>query len=1208
MVQEWLGCDVIILIGAPLSGKGTQGKLLAEALGRPCVSTGDLFRAEAASGSALGQEMKKFMDAGELIPNELTTAFLTDRLSDSAYQNGMILDGYPRNPSHLPIVEKILDRLDRRILTALYFDVSKAQLSERRTRRGRKDDTADTFEHRYSVFQEETLPLVDVLQSRNQLIRIECGVESPEEVSRRVLSELASLKQKSLAYLDAYQWLEANLTTVIDDRAKVLAEFRRLALDENERQGRRTGMVRRVIYLRTDNLRKYQEIVQIFEKLYGIEVIRVPSTFISGTDDSNVKLLLGDSITGLVQLAVITERSNLYRPGTNVLSSLHHGVRAINQSTLVALSIDAKTNELVRTEFTHSTTGRINLLRRRHGIDSTVFGWDDIFIVEATGMSYQQLKELGIKYSARDMVISAFLKERIYYKELLNVRFDPPPKVARAIDFTVDVADYVAKNVTYNNPRVIDCGFHHLIVRVLNTGVFFRAANNRRQTNYWSPGLNGGLPLTAKADAIHQDTFMAHDFGHFAIPDLVFTGTDSILHRRAYIAWRMISEATTMALADMLLIDALAKSGVTYDFDKRRIYPLFRDLNIDLSDSRTRADNLKRVIHANYRYCLLGDDSTYVAMLGRGKDTPSLIEFKKKFSPFFVEDFRWTEHNYDNMVMRAEEMAQWWSDVEALRQLEYAEQIESIDSFLAQIEASHPDALTGTCAEFVDAVFDVVYETKVRPVLNSQAPALLEPPQRLFKAFTKWITAQLAITSKFHFLAESEQVRMKIVSRMAALPNGAMACDEVTEIRSIFEEYLHCLAEKNLISMDDEQTYAELYPLFDPFYVNYDKDAAHYEDLSTISNRVFSLENYRTKQLEKSASCLGRPLTTSEAAYTSTLLEMIEAGGGQIRDGIFVTRPGVMILSESPVCHRLGMVTFLLSGISIETSLELVAHHEAKVARLTSSKTKAMNHPLYRVQGKDTLQQRHFLSALIATRTTYESSHDPRKTWGEHSNELFNITGPGCRATAVCYTMTLEDFHKLFIGRMSASGNEQEVMDVVQRMATLLHSLYPALIQEPAYYTSCGNATKYVPTVELTSAAHEQDPPAPSITLVGRSGLTKAASRLLASLNLVVGDDFQRLSEFRSRVTYLAFPKSPLTCEEQKDYLSKVIDQHGHWSILDACQVIVQLPANTLDMFQSDDHGRLIFATLKQIRQAMQRARPTDTHYDTLASIQALVH
>ncbi|CAF2744540.1 unnamed protein product [Rotaria sp. Silwood2] len=192
-IQTLLGHDVILLIGAPLSGKGTQGKLLAKALDRPYVSSGDLFRAEVASGSKLGQQIKTYMDAGELIPNDLTTTFLTIKLSDSIYHKGMILDGYPRNISHLTILDGILKNLNQRIFIAIYLDASKAQLNARRAQRGRTDDDADTFERRYTVFQEETLPLIDVLKSRNQLVKIDSHSESPDKINQRILSEMIAL-------------------------------------------------------------------------------------------------------------------------------------------------------------------------------------------------------------------------------------------------------------------------------------------------------------------------------------------------------------------------------------------------------------------------------------------------------------------------------------------------------------------------------------------------------------------------------------------------------------------------------------------------------------------------------------------------------------------------------------------------------------------------------------------------------------------------------------------------------------------------------------------------------------------------------------------------------------------------------------------------------------------------------------------------------
>jgi len=417
------------------------------------------------------------------------------------------------------------------------------------------------------------------------------------------------------------------------------------------------------------------------------------------------------------------------------LSSFEHGVRAINQSKLNSFSIDNQTNQLIQSEFTHSIIGRIDLSKRIFN-DQSIFDWDDIFVVEANGMSYHQLKQMGIKNSSRDMVISDFIKRKIHYKQLINLKFDPPPQAKRVIDFSIDVYDYILQNKSFNNPFVIQYGFQNLIKHVLNKGIVFRSANNRRQVNYWSPGLNGGLPLTPKDDQIHQDTFMAHDIGHFAIPDLIFIGNNSIIHKRVYIAWRMISEATTMVIADMLFVDALVKSNINYDFNKRKIYPLFKDLNIDLTNPNTRINYLKELIKANYKYCLTGDDSLYIQMISN--ETNSLKEFKEKFSSFFVEDYRWTEHNYENMVQRSEQMSLWWNQMKPFRELQNTESIQSIDDLIEQIQSKYPDVLYKEENEFIDKIFQYVFETKIESILDiNQSVNVLEQSKRLFKSFNQ---------------------------------------------------------------------------------------------------------------------------------------------------------------------------------------------------------------------------------------------------------------------------------------------------------------------------------------------------------------------------------------------------------------------------------------------------------------------------------------
>jgi len=213
--------------------------------------------------------------------------------------------------------------------------------------------------------------------------------------------------------------------------------------------------------------------------------------------------------------------------------------------------------------------------------------------------------------------------------------------------------------------------------------------------------------------------------------------------------------------------------------------------------------------------------------------------------------------------------------------------------------------------------------------------------------------------------------------------------------------------------------------------------------------------------------------------------------------------------------------------------------------------------------------------------------------------------------------MTLEDLHKLFIGRMTQSGNEQEVIHVAERMATLLHSRYPTLIQPLDYYRTCGNTAKYTMTSPSICSTVVNSEPVQSITLVARSKLTKAANRLMTTLNLRTGDDWQRLAEFRSRITYLSFPKIPPKDGEQSNYLDKVVNQHGHLSVLDACQVIFQLPEHFIKSVSNSvwnsfsvehtEQDTLLFATLKQIKQAVLRSTSIDEDHKILTMIQALV-
>jgi hypothetical protein len=159
--------------------------------------------------------------------------------------------------------------------------------------------------------------------------------------------------------------------------------------------------------------------------------------------------------------------------------------------------------------------------------------------------------------------------------------------------------------------------------------------------------------------------------------------------------------------------------------------------------------------------------------------------------------------------------------------------------------------------------------------------------------------------------------------------------------------------------------------------------------------------------------------------------------------------------------HGATSATFLLAGIALETSMELIAHGEARVARLSSSKTRAMNDPLYRLLGTPPERelQRTFIRAFLELRSRFEEDCQPRAT--PTGCEFFNILNLGCKATALTYTMSLKDYHKLFIGRLPEPGNEYEVRDICTRMCQQLHERYPLVIRKPEEYRGTPHGEKY---------------------------------------------------------------------------------------------------------------------------------------------------
>ena len=177
----------IVLLGPPGAGKGTQAEKLAEKLGIPQISTGDLFRQNIGDGTKLGLEAKRYLDAGDLVPAELTNQLVDDRLDQADAANGFILDGYPRSVAQAQALHEMLERRGTDIDAVVEFRVSEDELLERLKGRGRADDTEDVIRNRMKVYRDETAPLLEYYSEELKTVD---AVGSVDEVFARALHAL----------------------------------------------------------------------------------------------------------------------------------------------------------------------------------------------------------------------------------------------------------------------------------------------------------------------------------------------------------------------------------------------------------------------------------------------------------------------------------------------------------------------------------------------------------------------------------------------------------------------------------------------------------------------------------------------------------------------------------------------------------------------------------------------------------------------------------------------------------------------------------------------------------------------------------------------------------------------------------------------------------------------------------------------------------
>jgi adenylate kinase len=186
----------VLFLGLQGSGKGTQGKRLADEYGLAYIGTGDMLRAAVAMGSGLGKRVQPILESGALVPDDLMIELIADRISNDDALDGFVLDGFPRTYAQAEALDRMLSDLNRDLTVVFELQVPHAVAVERLRRRageaGRSDDTPAAIERRIALYNTETAPLLEHYRARGRLIGIH-GDRSVNEVFREIQDALEHL-------------------------------------------------------------------------------------------------------------------------------------------------------------------------------------------------------------------------------------------------------------------------------------------------------------------------------------------------------------------------------------------------------------------------------------------------------------------------------------------------------------------------------------------------------------------------------------------------------------------------------------------------------------------------------------------------------------------------------------------------------------------------------------------------------------------------------------------------------------------------------------------------------------------------------------------------------------------------------------------------------------------------------------------------------
>ena len=492
--------------------------------------------------------------------------------------------------------------------------------------------------------------------------------------------------------------------------------------------------------------------------------------------------------------------------------------------------------EIERKEYFHKVRGYIDSTRKDE-LNEAVFGWDPIFVNAITGRTNLDADSLWGKSSARQLVLADFVTNHLFYKKPHTLKHHDNLNPKQGVEFSMEmsVGRFMEENKYLSNQNLSIWGLDAIKERILNEGVFFKAGTSRPVRNYFSPPF-GGIPLTAKKTDVEETIFMMHDLNHHNIPDLIFDGDDSVKMQNVYVAWRMMSEAMTLVIADMLYADTLVRTDPENEQSvDRRIYPLFKALDIEAQTEKKRQDIIRKLLWANTQYAVLGDDSEWKKMVKQGQEG-KLKAYKDHFGKFFIGDHVWTNKNFKNMASKKESYNEWIKTV-GKDQFEKAGLL-----FLSDVveKIKSRDADLSSFKDVVTHVFDEILETRIFPTETSDS-VKVDEEERLSRGFRRYMIGQMSFYFRFQ---ELEGISGRAQALAEKIKENEFFDKKLRdEIYNQYKQDVFYVWGMGVITTSAAHNYTQVHPIFPPFYITYSEQEKIYGSIENVVTTLYGEKN-----------------------------------------------------------------------------------------------------------------------------------------------------------------------------------------------------------------------------------------------------------------------------------------------------------------------------------------------------------------------------